>query len=74
MSEKALDVLKEIARMAAKTPDNYVMKVTLPVKSQDDAKALVSELTRSHCICRVEFYGRYYIRCQFNPQALSYLN
>ena len=74
MSKNARIALKEIAIVAAKSNDLYVMSVRLPAKDGDEAREIRDELVRYGCISRAEVFGRYYIRCQLENAAFDYLN
>lgn len=73
MTDKARRVLKNIADKAAENTDHYVIGVEMPVEDGEEAHKIRDELVAYRCISRAELFGRYYIRCQLEHNALNYL-
>ena len=72
MSIKEQQCLLAIVDAAIKTPDNFVVRVELPVDSQDERNKIAHSLKQQGYISRLNPMGQNALGCQVEDKALAY--
>lgn len=63
MMNKCISIFNEIAELAIKNEDGYVISISLEVSS-DERSAICEELISRGFITKVKYFGKKYISCQ----------
>ena len=72
MSVKEQQCLLIIVEAAIGTPDNYVVRVNLPVDSQGERNEIAHSLEKQGYISRLNLMGQHALGCQVEDKALAY--